>query len=203
MKLNQIFTSLLSPIFPERADHRLVNKLTTENVISLLRPTTTTDFTYLVSFQEPRVRALIHEAKFHGNEKAWQLLAVGLHSYLKDCPVNTLILPIPLSKARKRARGYNQIEEVAKRAVAGLDKIELNVDLLYRQRDTAPQTTLKRAERLTNVTNAFQIRNTNHFGGRNIIILDDVATTGATLKAAEAVFRPLNPASITCLSLAH
>ena len=79
--------------------------------------------------------------------------------------------------------------------------------MLVRTRHTKPQTTLARKERLTNVVNAFDIRDIEAartlLAGKHVLIIDDVTTTGATLKAAKATLLPLQPASITLLSLAH
>lgn len=197
-------------VFRERDDHKIVRELSVENLKKHLCPTNHSDFVFLMPFGEPAVRAVIHEAKFQGNEKAWRLLGEILSNYLKHFPEETIIIPIPLSSARLRQRGYNQVTEVARRSgVMTSSKTpssslpRLRTDLLYRKRDTIPQTSLTRQERLKNVTDAFGVRNQPDISGAHIIVLDDVATTGATMKAAEATLRPLHPASITLLALAH
>jgi competence protein ComFC len=189
-------------IFPEREHHRVVSKLTNEDVIQYVRPTETNGIVALLPFREPVVKALIHEAKFHHNEKAWELLAYALDQYLRHTATLTVILPIPLSAERHKSRGYNQVEEVAKRAL-GNGRLILNTHFLLRWRDTKPQTRLERKERKKNVVDAFRVRPGNELTSQNVIILDDVSTTGATLKAAEASLRPRHPASITLLALAH
>lgn len=199
MVTRRLLTSFLSYIFPERQNHKTVREMTAEKLLVLYRPTTAVGFVHLFSFKEPDVRALIHEAKFYGNKKAWDLLGERLALYLKHCPEGSLLIPIPLSRARQLARGYNQAEEVARCS----KYLGLNTEILYRQRHTSPQTTLQRKERLKNLTDAFAVNNIESLAGKHVIILDDVATTGATLKAAEAVLRSLSPASITCLALAH
>lgn len=189
-------------IFPERRSHLLVRQTSPEFFLTLLSPTIGPDFTSLFNFKEPVVRAAIHEAKFYGNAKAWSLLSLALAEYLKNRPEESLLLPIPLSKKRQRQRGYNQVLEVAKRSVSDTG-IELDTHTLFRARDTAPQTSLSRKDRLTNIVNAFQIHSGKNIAGRHVIILDDVATTGATLMAARQALTPHQPASITLLALAH
>lgn len=193
---------LVEKIFPERSDHKLVREAKPNDLLSRLQPTDHQNFISLLNFKEPLVKAAVHEAKFHNNELAWERLGGVLSQYLKHCPAGTVLIPIPLSAKRKRSRGYNQVLEVAKRGIA-TTHITLNDRLLYRRRDTAPQTSLQKAERLKNVTEAFGVRDLTLLTNTHIIILDDVATTGATLKAAETTLRPLHPASITCLALAH
>ncbi len=69
-------------IFPERDDHRIVRELNRVDFMKLISPRIENDFTYLLSFKDPFVRAVIHEAKFHHNEKAWSLLGEVIVSYL-------------------------------------------------------------------------------------------------------------------------
>lgn len=190
-------------IFPERRSHLLVRQASPEIFISLSLPTVHPDFVSLLSFKEPLVRATIHEAKFKGNAKAWTMLSLVLTQYLKDRPEGSVLLPIPLSKKRQRQRGYNQVLEVARRALNEVQQIELDTATLFRSRDTAPQTSLSRNDRLKNIANAFGVRPEKSLAGRHIIILDDVVTTGATLKAARAALAEHHPASISLLALAH
>lgn len=190
-------------VFPERPSHLLVRQASPEIFLELLSPTVHPDFISLFNFKEPLIRALVHEAKFHGNPKAWTLLSMALARYLKDFPEGSILLPIPLSKKRHRERGYNQVLKVAERALTYVPQMELDARSLFRSRDTAPQTSLSRKDRLKNIENAFQVRFDKNIHDRHLIILDDVATTGATLKAAKQALSPHSPASITLLALAH
>lgn len=174
-----------------------------ETVLRHLAPQATDRTVTLLPFSEPYVRALIHEAKFHGNERAWEHLALALSAYLKHRAAGAIVLPVPLSARRLRRRGYNQSYEIARRAVAGLPHLALRRDVLVRTRDTAPQTSLRRAARLDNMAGAFGARRLHDLTGKHVIILDDVLTTGATLAAAEAALAAACPGSITLLALAH
>ncbi len=199
----RLIATLCTYVFPERPDHRVTRLLTEAELSRYLRPSLDQEITSLLPFRETSTRALIHEAKFHGNERAWELLGGALSHYLKHVSSDTVLIPIPLSAKRRRARGYNQVEEVAKRALKHHANIKLELDLLIRTRDTKAQTSLDRGKRIANVADAFGIRHSRSLEGLSIIILDDVATTGATLKAARKALIPLKPASITLLALAH
>ena len=190
-------------IFPERYDHKIVRLLDESAWLRHVRPSNNKDFISLLSFTEPEVRAVIHEAKFQHNEKAWRLLALALSSYMKHCDPETLILPIPLSTKRQKKRGYNQVVKVVRHEKSGVRGANVREDILYRVRDTTPQTKLKRAERLKNMVGAFGAHHVLPLENRHIIILDDVATTGATMMAARASLAPHKPLSITLLALAH
>jgi ComF family protein len=97
-----------------------------------------------------------------------------------------VVVPIPLGKKRKKERGYNQVAMIAiplaeKLAIPYLSKA------LVRARETRSQVGLSAEERVKNVDRAFQARPT--VGGKAVLLIDDVATTGATLSSgAEALY---------------
>lgn len=198
-----LFLKICEYVFPERAEHRIVRELLLSDLLLHLYPTTRDGIVSLLPFSEPIVRAVVHEAKFQHNEKAWDLLGNILFHYLKHCKKDTLLIPIPLSEKRRRTRKYNQVEEIAKRAHALLPYQKLSVEGLFRKRDTVPQTSLTRKDRFVNVAGAFGVHDVHGLKNQDIIILDDVSTTGATLKAAQLAIKPHGPTSITLLSLAR
>jgi len=198
----EIINSLLGIIFPERDDAARLRKI--NSLLPYYSPTKESGFVALSEFSEPIVRAAIHEVKFHRNEKAVSLLAELLVKYLKTCSSETVLIPIPLSKERRKERKYNQIELVVQRVVKHTHNDVIN-DVVVRVKNTAPQTSLNKAKRRANVKSAFTIDENRaiQLTGRDVILIDDVVTTGATMAAARATLARLQPASITCLALAH
>jgi ComF family protein len=150
------------------------------------------------------MRALIHEAKYHTNDHACTLLArlVELFQTSTVLPGRHIWIPIPLSSKRARARGYNQIECILQ-SVAKAPGFLLRTDVLERVRDTRPQTELGRKERLENVIGAFRVRKPDEVTGKDIVLIDDVMTTGATLRSAEAALKRHSPSSVTLIALSH
>ena len=202
-KMRTLFLKLCEYVFPERDEHRIVRNLRPDDLLLHLCPITRGDIVSLLPFNEPVVRAVVHEAKFQHNEKAWELLGEVLKQYLKHCGKNTLLIPIPLSEKRRRARKYNQVEEITKCAHKLLPHLEISTDTLFRKRDTMPQTTLSRKDRLKNITGAFGVRDVASIKNHNVIVIDDVSTTGATLTVAKQALDKHHPTSITLLSLAR
>ena len=93
------------------------------------------------------------------------------------------IVPIPLSRARLRERGYNQSELLAK-ALAARWELPVRTDLVTRTRATSTQTRLTPGERLRNVSGAFRaVAGRNSLRGQHLVLVDDVVTTAATLNA--------------------
>jgi len=215
-------------LFPPRADERALREVSADDFLARvaprLAPLTRPGTVVLLPFSDHLVRAAIHEAKYHGSERAFSFLALALADYLRDADdvrvtrsdlksefsrsdLVTLI-PVPLGKARQKERGYNQVEEVAKRAVRELD-IKIETDLLVRARETISQVSLARHKREENMRGAFsaslKLRRTSpaEIFQRTYIIVDDVLTTGATLQAAIDALKKAGAEHIIPLALAH
>lgn len=107
-------------------------------------------------------------------------LAETYGMYLKRRGVD-LIIPIPIHKKKRRVRGYNQAEILA-RVLSEETGIPLDVKALIRRRETAPQKKLNDKDRRKNIRNAFAA--VGSVRGRNIVLIDDIYTTGSTLDEA-------------------
>ena len=116
-----------------------------------------------------------------------------------------VIVPIPLHKKRLRERGYNQSELLVQEIIKN-DRENLftySPLALIRTRETKPQArTEKRATRLENLRGAFEAKEDLVFG-RNVILIDDVTTTGATLQEARKALRAKGAKSVQSYTVAH
>ena len=139
---------------------------------------------------EDGARHAVHALKYGGLPRIADDLAARLAACRPDADGPSALVPIPLAAKRLRERGYNQSDRLA-RALARLWKIPV-YDFLVRSRETPTQTTLTPSTRLANVAGAFTMRNAQ-VGMRNsalrashfeLILADDVFTTGATLAEA-------------------
>jgi ComF family protein len=112
-----------------------------------------------------------------------------------------LVLPMPLSRQRLRERGFNQALEIARR----LAPAKTDATLLLRLRDTQPQTALDRAARQANVRGAFALDPLRQAAvqGQDVVLVDDVMTSGASLFAAARVLRQAGAARVTALAVAR
>lgn len=126
---------------------------------------------------------LVSRFKFHGGLDLTAVLAGRMLQAHRDAglPTPALLLPVPLSDARLRERGYNQAWELTRRLARRLG-CGADADLLLRTRDTAHQLALAPDRRAGNVQAAFSIepRRRGELGGREVTLVDDVMTTGAT-----------------------
>ena len=113
----------------------------------------------------------------------------------------TLVVPMPLSAQRLRERGFNQALELARQ----LAPTKTDHSLLLRILDTPPQSALGRAQRLRNVQHAFAVEplRANALVGANVVLIDDVMTSGASIYAAAATLRAAGAEHITGIVLAR
>lgn len=149
----------------------------------------------LTTYKNAHVKDAIGAAKFEHSEAATLKLAQLVDDFLiaeslEHALTNSdriIVAPVPLHATRLRERGRNQVDTTLRRTRAVTEGfVEYVPDLLSRVRDTAPQATLPRSARLTNVRGAFTCttRIAEQYIARTIYLFDDVATTGATLSAA-------------------
>jgi ComF family protein len=96
-----------------------------------------------------------------------------------------VIVPVPLHPGRLAERGYNQAALLASRMAWRLGA-PVRAMALARLQDTPRQATLERAARITNVARAFRVRQPRAIAGRSVLLVDDVRTTGSTLRACAA-----------------
>ena len=136
-----------------------------------------------------RVQRLIHQLKYKGRKDVGIFTGKLMGEELRKSEFNNadLVVPVPLHKSRYRQRGYNQSDCFAEGLAEGL-KINFSFHALERREATSTQTRKHRFERYKNVDNIFQVSDENLLIGKNILIVDDVITTGSTLiSCAEAV----------------
>ncbi len=99
-----------------------------------------------------------------------------------------LLTAVPLHKKRLLERGFNQAELLSLN-ISGQFEIPYQAGLIYRKRYTAPQAQLTKNERSANISSAFSFNNNFNVSGKNVIIIDDVATTLSTLNECAKVLK--------------
>ncbi len=137
---------------------------------------------------------LLPRFKFHDDLTAGALLAELMAEALADAPRPDAVVPLPLHRARLRARGYDQALELARPLARALG-LPLLAEALVRTRLTAPQSRLDADARRRNVRDAFAVRPGAALPA-HVALVDDVMTTGATLRAAAHALRRAGVARI-------
>jgi ComF family protein len=107
------------------------------------------------------------------------------------------LIPVPLSAKRLRERGFNQSLLLASR----LSSVRCMAQGLLRVRDTAAQAGLSREQRQVNLTHAFAVH--PQLAGKNLLLVDDVMTTGSTLQACSLALLQAGAATVSAVTLAR
>ena len=127
------------------------------------------------------------------------------HFAFLDKPQNftgTVLCPIPLHKRKLKWRGFNQAEEIAKHLSEALS-IPLYSDILVKTKNTTPQVELEGIERRINMLGVFEVKSRERVQNKNILLVDDVYTTGATMREAQKVLQQAGAKQVTALVVAR
>jgi ComF family protein len=140
------------------------------------------------------LRELIHLLKYEQVAPAAGVLGHMLAEAIqKLSPIadSILVIPVPLHRSKRRQRGFNQAELIARAAlkINALPSAKLAGDVLERTRPTVSQIGLTRPQRVENIRGAFRVRHPSRVSGRNIVLVDDVLTTGTTVSECARILR--------------
>jgi len=149
------------------------------------------------------IKEAIHKFKFEGKRALSSFLGEFLIDYLKRgyIPVKKIdaVIPLPLSRKRFRQRGYNQTELLAKE-ISGHYSINVDSSSLKKVKDITPQFELSREKRMSNVKGAFS---SSPLPGKNVLLIDDIYTTGATVREASRALKAAGAKNVYVLTLAR
>ncbi|HPN38044.1 MAG TPA: ComF family protein [Melioribacteraceae bacterium] len=126
---------------------------------------------------------LIHKLKYEGYFRIGKFLGNILgNNLIKSLPINeyNIILPVPIHKIKKIERGFNQSEYIAKQ-IAKITNINYSTKVVFRKVYKESQTTYNKIERLNNIKGVFYIKNPDLIKSKNVIVVDDIITTGGTV----------------------
>ncbi|MBN1375220.1 MAG: ComF family protein, partial [Dehalococcoidia bacterium] len=149
------------------------------------------------------VRKAVHSLKYHNLRAIAGCLGDYMAGYyLENNMTGDVLVPVPLYDKRLQARGYNQSALLAKE-MSRIVKMPVEEYMVKRTRDTSPQARTKNVEeRRLNMEKAFCSIGANMLG-KDIIVIDDVCTSGATLEACASVLRAAGARSVTGFTLAR
>ncbi|MCX6753256.1 MAG: ComF family protein [Candidatus Nomurabacteria bacterium] len=169
----------------------------------------------LYDYRHPPIKKAVWLLKYKGKKKIAEIFAESLYGKineeLSDLSIfenfrNPILIPIPLSKTRLRERGFNQTELICKELIKlDTEKIfTLERNILIKIKETEHQARIRnRKQRLENLIGTFGVINENKIKDRNIILIDDVTTTGSTLNEARKILKNAGAKKVIAFTLAH
>jgi len=146
------------------------------------------------------IHRLKYDKKIHLGKRLAQMLGESI-SQEKDFAGCDMVIPVPLHRARQRERGFNQSEVLAE-GISQATGLPLVKDVLKRKKNTKDQTYLNVQQRAENVRGAFVVTQPERISDKNVILVDDVMTTGATLNECARVLLDSGAENIFAVTLA-
>lgn len=152
------------------------------------------------------IKELIHEFKYKNKDYLGLTLSRPMIEFIKEynLPINEIdfIIPVPLHKARLREREFNQAK-VLSLLIAKEFKKDVLSDTLIRNRYTKTQTDLEINERMVNVKDSFSVTDNQSIRKSDLLLIDDVLTTGATCSEASKTLKTAGANKVFVLTLAN
>jgi len=211
--ISTVWGIALEILFPSKRAEKRVREMTLEDFLLLKKVSLdeTNRIWSLFNYKNPLIREAIWQMKYRRNRTIAKIFAEVLEEFLLEELSDLvlfenfempLLIPIPMSKEEKRKRGFNQtemlIEELAK---LDTKTYEYDFNLLKKIKNTRRQVEVKKRERLENVKGAFSADES--VKNRNIILIDDVYTTGSTLNEAGRILKEAGAKKVFRLVIAH
>ncbi|MFZ2523454.1 MAG: phosphoribosyltransferase family protein [Minisyncoccia bacterium] len=207
---------LLDFLLPPRTNFEIVKKLSEKDIHELPKPLPFRDEEWihpLFSYKDKKVKAIIWELKYKDNTKPLEtigkilfdeILAIASDISTFDSDAIFVIIPIPITSEKRQNRGYNQSEYIAKSII----QYDTGHILLYapqwlaKTKDTPSQShSESKEERIKNLVDSFTAN--SQVQNKYIILVDDVVTTGSTLKEARKEILSKGPIEVISFTIAH
>ena len=199
--LRTLFYAIINTVIPPGGKETALLRLTLEDLRAIAHHDG-------LPYHHPAVTALVWELKYRAHPRALALagayLAEELLGVAGDELGKPLLIPVPMHSERRRERGYNQTELLCEAALTHVGSaFEYAPEVLERIKNTDPQQTLARGRRLHNVKNSMEVKAPARVRGRVCAVVDDVTTTGATLREAERALTRAGARAIYLIALAR
>ena len=165
------------------------------------------------SYDDSLIRDIVLLAKFHSSTYAAELMGAAIADVLLNQVADTrvfsnrmpLIIPVPLGVKRLNDRGYNQAARITEAALKLLPEgvVDNAPRNILARKETLPQTKLSKSERAKNMRGAFSVTKPEAVKDRDIILIDDVVTTGATLVDAKRALQSAGARAVSAIVFAR
>lgn len=153
---------------------------------------------------EGLIREKIIQYKFQDKSYIYNTFAKIILKNEKVCGLlkkYDIIIPVPIHRKRKLQRGYNQTQLIAKEIAKNID-IKLCDDVLVKSKNTIAQSKLNKNKRKQNIKGAFKVLDLERIQGKNILLFDDIFTTGSTVNECSKILKKAGAKTVGVLTIA-
>lgn len=161
---------------------------------------------HIYMFEYKKIRDKILEYKFNDKAYYYKSFVNILLNNKKMCEIlesYDIIISVPIHNKRRKERGYNQTELIAREIAKNMYRLEY-MNIINKNINSVPQSTLNKLERAINSQNIFELKNVNKqkIQQKRVLIFDDIYTTGATANECAKIIKVLQPSKIGILTIA-
>lgn len=216
---SSIYRLFLDVLFPKPELTIYLESLSREEILArvpIALPSENEPFRAIFNYENILIRRLIWLLKYGGSQQVGltlgSILAEHILEDISDEAIfggknKIILMPIPLGPIALEKRGYNQAEVICRGMMATLpEMLDLRTDILKKVKETSKQSKTKnKEERLKNLKDSFGISAPlqTALAGRTVLLVDDVATTGATFREASRILRSAGARKVICYAIAH
>lgn len=156
---------------------------------------------YCAGVYSKNLQKLIRGLKYHGQRDLAYYLAKFMFEYWGrlDLSGEYQIVPVPIYPKRKKKRKYNHMDLVAQE-LSQMTGFPVNSDLIKRVKDTKPQYKLNKAQRMQNLSDAFEVDKSKFIETKKLLLIDDICTTGSTFEEMIKAFNDVGIYDIVCFA---
>lgn len=161
------------------------------------------DVFYMLKYSE-LIRSKMIDFKFNDKPYLYHMFCEILVKSKSGCDFvknYDIIIPVPMNESKKLIRGYNQSELFAK-GISKMLEIPISIDSLIKCKNTLMQSSLGKNDRTKNVKNAYKVERLEKIKNKNVLLVDDIYTTGATIKECKKVLQQANAKNVGVLIIA-
>ena len=216
-KLEKFLSQIYDLLFPKDVETILIENMSEYDILNTIPPANeikNTKYKALFQYKNKLSRKAIWAIKYNKNQKIINKFSNLLYEFIMEDISekvnfigfnNPLLIPIPMHKNNLKERGYNQSELIVKE-VYKIDQgknFDILINTLLKIKETPHQSSLKnKDDRLKNLKNCFYIES-GKIKDRNIILIDDVITTGTTMNEVSKILKSGGARKIIGYSIAH
>ena len=205
--MKKLMIYIIDFIFPPNKEEVLLRSFSPEKLFEISHRSNEPEFPFIksiYSYRDPVIRELIWQIKYKKNKHAIECASYALNTQLSKINEKVTLIPVPISKKRRKERGYNQCELIIDELLSSNTNnlISKDFNLLIRSKDIDKQTFKNKKDRISNTKDIFQIIKMP-IDNSKIIIIDDVTTTGSTLKEAREALLKSGFMTVEALTVAH
>ena len=205
--MEKTIKQILDLIFPRREIEKILDNLTIQDIDQKCKKNTKRiqGIFSIFCYKNLLIKEMIWQLKYKGQKRHAQTFGYFLAKEISEKADvrNSILIPIPIHTKRRKERGYNQCEWLCEEIIKQKPELVYDKTSLIRTKHNIRQSWSNRKDRSNNIRNVFRLKTPENIRRKNIILIDDVVTTGATLNEVRQLLKKAGANKILSFTIAH